>query len=342
MSLRVEAAHKEFRARRGQHVVALAGVDLEARDGELLVVVGPSGSGKSTLLRAIAGLEALDAGRVVIDGRDVTDVPAGRRNVAMVFQEAALFPHLDVAANIGIGERARGSPRGAVGARVREVARTLDVERLLRRMPGELSGGERQRVALARLMIRVPAVCLLDEPLASVDTELRLRMRGEIRAVQRSLGVPMVHVTHDQVEAMALGDRVAVMDAGRVLQCDTPAELYARPATTAVARIFGPLPMNLLPAADGVTVGVRPERVRVHRADNSAGGDGGDGGRAGSVVAVEPAGEECLVRVLPDGADGDLLARLPWADAPRAGDRVAVVWRPDDEHRFDAATGERR
>ncbi len=340
MTLRIEAAHKEFRARRGARVVALDGVDLDVGDDERHGVVGPSGSGKSTLLRAVAGLEALDTGRVVIDDRDVTAVPAGRRDVAMAFQEAALFPHLDVAANIGIGERARGSGRRTVEARVREVAGTLDVEHLLRRMPAELSGGERQRVALARIMIRSPRVCLLDEPLASVDAELRLRMRGEIRAVRRSLGVPMVHVTHDQAEAMAMGDRVAVMDAGRVLQCDTPAELYARPATAAVARVFGPLPMNLLPAADGVVVGVRPERIRVSSVSDDDSGPAG--GRVGSVVAVEPAGEECLVRVLPDRADGDLLARLPWADAPKVGDRVTAVWRPDDEHRFDAATGQRR
>jgi len=328
MSLRIDGAHKVFRVRGGGQVTALDGVDLEAKSGELLVIVGPSGSGKSTLLRAVAGLETLDSGSVVIDERDVTGVPAGRRDVAMVFQEAALFPHLGVAANIGIGERARGSRRRDTEARVREVARVLDVEDLLARMPGELSGGERQRVALARAMIRSPKVCLLDEPLASVDTELRLRMRGEIRAVQRSLGVPMVHVTHDQAEAMAMGDRVAVMAAGRVLQCDTPVAIYERPATTAVARNFGPLPMNLLPAADGVVVGVRPERVRLER-------DGVD-----VVVAVEPAGEECLVRVQSEGAE--LLARLPWADAPHAGERVTATWRPEDEHHFDAATGERR
>jgi ABC-type sugar transport system ATPase subunit len=333
MSLRIDGAHKVFRAKGGVHVVALDGVDLEAKSGELLVIVGPSGSGKSTLLRAVAGLETLDSGRVVIDDRDVTGVPAGRRDVAMVFQEAALFPHLAVAANIGIGERARGVRRRDIEPRVREVARVLDIEDLLTRMPGELSGGERQRVALARAMIRSPRVCLLDEPLASIDTELRLRMRGEIRAVQRSLGVPMVHVTHDQVEAMAMGDRVAVMAAGRVLQCDTPAAVYERPATTAVARNFGPLPMNLLPAEDGVVVGVRPERVRVHPE--------GDG-RTGSVVAAEPAGEECLVRVVPEDVSTELLARLPWADAPHVGERVVVTWRPEDEHRFDAATGERR
>ncbi|HEY0640118.1 MAG TPA: ABC transporter ATP-binding protein [Pseudonocardiaceae bacterium] len=361
MSLRIVAAHKAFRARGGTRVAALDGVDLDVRDGELLVIVGPSGSGKSTLLRAVAGLESLDAGRVLIGGRDVTGVPAGRRDVAMVFQDAALFPHLDVAANIGIGERARGTRRREVAARVREVAGTLDVEHLLRRMPAELSGGERQRVALARAMIRSPRVCLLDEPLAFVDAELRLRMRGEIRAVQRSLGVPMVHVTHDQVEAMAMGDRVAVLAAGRVLQCDTPAEVHARPATTAVARIFGPLPMNLLPADGGIVVGVRPERVRVCRLDavgerggpggaggsrglDGCGGPGGSGGavgRDGVVLAVEPAGEECLVRVLPDGASADLLARLPWAGAPHAGERVAVTWRAQDEHHFDAASGGR-
>ncbi|MFI7672757.1 ABC transporter ATP-binding protein [Actinophytocola sp. NPDC049390] len=327
MSVVVEGARKVYRARRGARVVALDGVDLAAKPGELLVVVGPSGSGKSTLLRAIAGLEPLDAGRVVIDDRDVTGVPAGRRDVALVFQEAALFPHLGVAANIGIGERARGTRRGDVESRVREVARTLDIEPLLSRMPGELSGGERQRVALARAMIRAPRVCLLDEPLASVDTELRLRMRGEIRAVQRSLGVPMVHVTHDQAEAMAMADRVAVMAEGKVLQCDTPASVYARPATTAVARVFGPLPMNLLPAVDGVVTGVRPDRVRVHRSGS---------GRRATVVAVEPAGEECLVTV------DDLLARLPWADAPQVGEHVVVTWRPEDEHHFDAATGARR
>jgi ABC-type sugar transport system ATPase subunit len=327
MSVVVEGARKVYRARRGARVVALDGVDLAAKPGELLVVVGPSGSGKSTLLRAIAGLEPLDAGRVVIDDRDVTGVPAGRRDVALVFQEAALFPHLGVAANIGIGERARGTRRGEVASRVRAVARLLDIEPLLGRMPGELSGGERQRVALARAMIRSPRVCLLDEPLASVDTELRLRMRGEIRAVQRSLGVPMVHVTHDQAEAMAMADRVAVMAEGTVLQCDTPAAVYARPATTAVARVFGPLPMNLLPAADGVVTGVRPERVRVNRSG---------AGRQGTVVAVEPAGEECLVT-----GDG-LLARLPLPDAPQVGEHVVVTWHQEDEHHFDAATGARR
>ncbi|MFC5291262.1 ABC transporter ATP-binding protein [Actinokineospora guangxiensis] len=320
MSLLVEGARRTYRARGGPAVAALDGVDLAVDDGELLVVVGPSGSGKSTLLRAIAGLERLDGGRVVIGGRDVTGVPSARRDVAMVFQEAALFPHLSVAANIGIGERARGGRRRAVLARVREVATTLGIDHLLHRAPGELSGGERQRVALARVLIRSPAVCLLDEPLASVDAELRLRARAEIRAVHRELGVPMVHVTHDHTEALAMGDRVAVMHRGRVLQCDTPADLFARPATVEVARALGPLPMNLLPAADGVVVGVRPERVRLRAGDDV-------------VASVEVAGEERLVRV------GALLARVTAADTPEVGARVRAEWCPADEHRFDAVTG---
>jgi ABC-type sugar transport system ATPase subunit len=340
MSLRVEGARKTFRSRRGGEVMALDGVEIEARGGELLVIVGPSGSGKSTLLRAVAGLETLDSGRVHIDGDDVTQVPAGRRGVAMVFQEAALFPHMGVAANIGIGERARGASRTAVESTVREVARLLHIDHLLDRMPAELSGGERQRVALARVMVRAPRVCLLDEPLAAVDAELRLRMRAEIRAVQRSLAVPMVHVTHDQVEAMAMGDRVAVMDQGQVLQCDTPAEVYARPATTAVARSLGPLPMNLLPLQGEVLLGVRPERVRVRPA--AQGRPAALRSRGGAVASVEPAGEDCVVRVLVDDLSAELLARMPWADAPRIGDRVCLTWQSDDEHHFDARTGRRR
>ncbi|MGL5909521.1 MAG: ABC transporter ATP-binding protein [Phycicoccus sp.] len=358
MSLRVESARKVFRPRRGAAVVALDGVDLEVGD-ELLVVVGPSGSGKSTLLRAVAGLEGLDAGSVALDGRDVARVPAGRREVALVFQEAALFPHLRVAANIGIGERARGGVRAEVRRRVGEVAGLLDVEHLLQRMPGELSGGERQRVALARAVIRSPRVCLLDEPLASVDAESRLRLRGRIRALQRSLGVPFVHVTHDQVEALAIGDRVAVMESGRVLQVGPATEVYRRPASTAVARRLGPLSMNLfdpgvVTGRDGVVVGVRPEcvAVRVLRADEPDPSPAGEVlgptsevvGPSGEVTGVEPAGEECLVRVDVgrSGAAVEALARVRADDAPPLGIRVALAWRVDDEHHFDPRTGQRR
>lgn len=339
MSLRVEAAHRVFRQRGRDDVVALDGVDLEVADGELLVLVGRSGSGKTTLLRAVAGLETLDSGRILLGEDDVTAVPPSARGVAMVFQEAALFPHLSVRDNIGIGERARGAARASVAARTDEVADTLDVRHLLDRMPSALSGGERQRVALARAMMRSPRVLLLDEPLAAVDAEQRVRMRSVIRDVQRRLGVPMVHVTHDQGEAMALGDRVAMVDRGRVLQCDLPDVLYSRPADVSVARGFGPLAMNLAAPRAGVVVGVRPERVRLER----VGLDSGDGG-AGlecDVLASEPAGEEAIVHLTCVQDGRAVVARVPAAQAPRSGERVRATWRPDDEHRFDAGTGKR-
>ena len=334
MTLQVESAHRVFRQRGRDDVVALDGVDLEVGGDELLVLVGRSGSGKTTLLRAIAGLETLDSGRVRLGGEDVTSVPPRGRGVALVFQEAALFPHLRVRDNIGIGERARGADRSAVSTRVVEVAETLEVAHLLDRMPSALSGGERQRVALARAVIRTPRVLLLDEPLAAVDVEQRVRMRTVIREVQRRLGVPTVHVTHDQGEAMALGDRVAMVDRGRVLQCDTPDALYSRPAHVTVARGFGPLPMNLAPARDGAVVGVRPERLRLASADAG-------GGLSCAVAATEPLGEEALVHLVVDADGRTVVARVPASDVPRVGQRVRARWRPEDEHRFGAESGRR-
>jgi ABC-type sugar transport system ATPase subunit len=338
MSLEIEGARKVYRARRGGHVPALDGASLRAQDGELLVVVGPSGSGKSTLLRAVAGLERLDGGTVRLGGRNVTHLPPGRRDVAMVFQDSALFPHLSVAGNIGVGERARGGSRALVADRVRAVAALLGIDALLRRMPGELSGGERQRVALARAMMRSPEVYLLDEPLASLDADLRLRMRAEIKAVQRRLGATMLHVTHDQLEAMAMGDRIAVIHEGRIAACDSPEALYARPDSLFVAQFFGALPMNLFHARNDVVVGVRPERLRL-----AGVADGSDGVEA-KVASVEAAGEDCVVRLEPVVAatGSPLMARLPWDHRPGVGDPVRAVWRAEDEHRFDATTGARR
>lgn len=356
MSVRVVGASKTYRSRGGARVAAIDDVTLEAREGELLAVVGPSGSGKSTLLRVVAGLESLDAGVVEVGGVDVTRVPAGRRGVAMVFQDAALFPHLDVAGNIGLGERARGRGRAATRALVTEVAEGLGIDRLLERMPSELSGGERQRVALARAVIRSPAVCLLDEPLSSLDADLRLRMRAEVKALQRRTGSTMVHVTHDQLEAMAIGDRIAVIDAGRIVQVGTPEAVHDAPATTFVARFVGQLPMNLLPR-DGVTVGIRPERIRLQDNGTSSDGthtggqhrgaahdvQGRQGGQCSSVQGlvelVEPAGEDRVVRVVHD--DGTLLVRVGSTQRPAVGDRVTVTWDRADEHRFDRDTGSR-
>jgi ABC-type sugar transport system ATPase subunit len=342
MSLAVSDARRVYRRGRAGRtdrgdVVALAGVDLDVGDGELVVVVGPSGSGKSTLLRSVAGLEPLDSGRVVIGGSDVTDEPPGRRNVAMVFQDYALLPHLTVGDNIGFGERARGTNRDDVRRKVADAARILGLDEMLDRRPRQLSGGEQQRVALARAIVRDPAAFLMDEPLSSLDADLRLRTRGEIRALQRRLGVAMLYVTHDQIEAMGLADRIVILRDGVVEQAGTPDEVFSKPANVFVARFFGTLPMNLLTdggAHGGVqTIGVRPERVRLTPQ--------GSGRRDGTVDAVEPAGEEAVVRLSGvTGARDSVLARVSWSERPLPGTRVGLAWEGSDEHRF-AGTGQR-
>jgi ABC-type sugar transport system ATPase subunit len=315
-------------------VTALDSVDLDVAAEELVVVVGPSGSGKSTLLRVIAGLEKADAGTVRIGDRDATALPAGDRDVALVFQEPALFPHLRVADNIGFGERARGTPRAEVRRKVAAAAATLGIEAALTRRPHELSGGERQRVALARALVREPAAFLMDEPLTGLDAELRLRMRIEIGELRRRLGTAMLYVTHDQHEALALGDRVAVLSGGRLLQVATPRDLYERPETAFVGRFIGALPMNLLPSPDRAGVlGVRPERMRAAPAEQAR--------ATGRVLAVEPAGEACLAHLDVPGAAERVLARLPWTAAPEVGTDVGLEWDDSDVHRFDGADGRR-
>jgi ABC-type sugar transport system ATPase subunit len=313
-------------------VTALAEVDLDVAAEELVVVVGPSGSGKSTLLRVIAGLEKPDTGTVRIAGRDATALPAGDRDIALVFQEPALFPHLRVADNIGFGERARGTHRAEVRRKVAAAADTLGIGAALNRRPHELSGGERQRVALARALVREPAAFLMDEPLTALDAELRLRMRTEIRELRRRLNIAMLYVTHDQHEALALGDRVAVLKDGRLLQIAAPRDLYERPQTAFVARFIGALPMNLLPGGDEV-FGVRPERVRTVPADRAR--------ATGRVLAVEAAGDACLAHLAVPGAAERVLARLPWAAAPEAGAEIGLDWDDSDVHRFTGADGRR-
>ena len=241
-----------------------------SRRRSILVVLGPSGSGKSTLLRAVAGLERLDAGRITLRGRDVTDDPPGRRDVGMVFQDQALLPHLSVLENIAFGEVARGTPRPDARARAGEAAETVGVSGLLARWPGQLSGGEAQRVALARALVRRPAAFLLDEPLSALDPVLRVRLREELRDLQRATGTAVLHVTHDQQEALSLADRIAVLREGRVVQVGTPEELHRAPADVFVAEFVAALPFNLLAgAAVGAaapTVGIRPERCRLTEA----------------------------------------------------------------------------
>ncbi len=239
---------------------ALGAIDLTIASGELLVVLGPSGSGKTTLLRLIAGLESPTSGAVRIDGRDLTPVPPHRRDVAMVFQQAALYPHLSVFDNLAFGLRARGVPRNQVRSKVNTVAGLLGLDPLLGRRPGALSGGERQRVAIGRAIAREPRVLLFDEPFSSLDLPLRVALREEVVELQRRSGTTLVHVTHDQAEAMLMGDRVAILDRGRLLQCSPPRALYDHPAHRFVATFVGNPPMNILPCE----VERAGEAVRIH------------------------------------------------------------------------------
>lgn len=230
-------------------VVAVNDLDLRISDGEFLVLLGPSGCGKTTTLRCIAGLEKPDKGRLWIGGRDVTDFPPARRNIAMVFQSYALFPHMTVAQNIGFGLRMRRVPKQRIRKAVHEAAQLLQIEELLDRYPSQLSGGQRQRVAVARAIVMEPQVLLMDEPLSNLDALLRLQMRAELKRLHRDLRTTTVYVTHDQVEALSLGDRIAVMHQGSLVQVDHPNLVYDQPATTFVASFIGTPPMNLLRAA---------------------------------------------------------------------------------------------
>jgi len=347
-TLRVEQLTKTFPG--GVH--AVDHVDLDVADGELLVLVGPSGCGKSTTMRMVAGLERPSGGTIAIGGRDVTALRPQDRDVAMVFQSYALYPHKSVRDNLGFGLRMRGVARDEIDRKVAEVARVLELEPLLDRKPRALSGGQRQRVALGRAIVRAPQVFLLDEPLSNLDARLRVQTRTELARLQRRLRATMLYVTHDQEEAMTLGDRVAVMRDGRVEQLAAPLELYRRPASTFVAGFVGSPAMNLVPVtvADGIA---------------GAGGPAAHGGLAVPVAA--PAGDLLLgIRppdldlVAPDGADArgrieliealgrDLLCHvaiapslpdlrvLAPADAEvREGDTVGLRLRRDRLHLFD-------
>jgi multiple sugar transport system ATP-binding protein len=311
---------------------AVSEVDLSVAAGEVLAVVGPSGSGKSTLLRLVNGLLTPTAGSVHVGGRDVTRASPEARPVAMVFQGYALFPHLDVAANIGFGMAVRKAPRSERRRRVLEVAGRLQLSDLLHRLPGELSGGERQRVALARALLRDPVVFCLDEPLSALDPVLRTAARRDLEELLRADGRCALYVTHDQAEAMTLGDRVALLRDGRLEQVGTPRELYDTPATTFVAAFVGTHPMALLPvgslglsAAAGVaTIGVRAEHVELVPGTDAV------------VTAVDDLGHEQVADLEVDGHR--LLARLPPGTAVRRGDRTGL--RVSRHTGFDA-TGRR-
>jgi multiple sugar transport system ATP-binding protein len=335
----------------------LDGLDLDVEDGEFLVLLGPSGCGKTTLLRILAGLVTPTEGRVVIGDEDVTDVGARKRDIAMVFQSYALYPHLSVARNLGFGLSVRKVGRETIERKVRDVAAQLRLTPLLARRPRELSGGQRQRVAVGRAMVRDPKAFLMDEPLSNLDAQLRHATRLELSALHRQLGTTFVYVTHDQVEAMTMGTRIALLNNGRLEQVGTPEEIYDRPASSFVAGFMGAPPMNLLDAelvtrdgmihavADGldaavhegeldrrpVVLGIRPEHLVPTTADDAL--------LRGTVAAVENLGSE-EIAVVRTGA-GAVSVRRPRPLGLRAGDEVALAAPRDRLHLFSAETTRR-
>ncbi|MGG5889356.1 ABC transporter ATP-binding protein [Falsiroseomonas sp. HC035] len=330
---------------------ALQQVTLAARPGTFLVLLGPSGCGKSTLLRVVAGLEAPTAGQLFINGREATGLPPAARGIAMVFQSYALFPHLSVAENIVFGLRARSVPSAERQARLKQTAEMMGLAALLDRRPSQLSGGQQQRVALARAVVAQAPICLMDEPLSNLDAKLRAEMRREIRALQQRLGITMVYVTHDQAEAMSMADQVVLMRDGHVEQDATPAELYARPATTFAASFIGTPPMSLLrlvPGAQGAevagapgvavaareaagaTLGIRPEEVVPT--------DGA--GLPVRVLAAEFLGAETVLACAVGNGAEVMQARIPGHHAMPANTTLRLRL-PPALHLFDTATGRR-
>ncbi|XXF77908.1 ABC transporter ATP-binding protein [Myxococcaceae bacterium GXIMD 01537] len=319
-------------------VAAVKGVSLAVRDGEFVSLVGPSGCGKSTTLNLLAGLEAPTSGVIRIDGVEVTGMSPRERDIAMVFQSYALYPHLDVRGNLAFPLSVAGMSSEAIDARVRETAAVLGLEGLLSRRPRELSGGQRQRVALGRALVRRPKVFLFDEPLSNLDAALRAQMRGEIKKLHERLGATFIYVTHDQAEAMTLSDRVVVMSQGEVQQVAPPRALYDAPANLFVAGFFGSPRINLvappvlgLPPGE-VVLGLRPEHLEVGT------GNPPPGALAGSVYLVEPMGAECWVTVEREGER--LVARAPGDFSARTGAPAWLRFEARHLRRFDAASGQ--
>ena len=339
-------------------VVVIENLNLEVQDQEFLVLVGPSGCGKTTALRMIAGLEEVSAGTIAIGGQVVNDVPPKARDIAMVFQNYALYPHMTVRENLEFGLKMRKIPDAQIDHLVSEAAALLGLASLLDRKPAQLSGGQRQRVALGRAIVRHPAVFLFDEPLSNLDAKLRVQMRAEIKKLQLRLKTTTVYVTHDQVEAMTMGSRIAVMNEGKIQQLGPPQDIYDRPHNLFVAGFVGTPPMNFFEAAlaDGrvqgegftlptpaslsgragrVVVGIRPEDLMASR-------DEANGETAALPVAVEivePLGDAILVHGSVGGTT--VIAKLEPRRAPRPGDRVELWVELENLHVFDAATGRR-
>ena len=335
-------ARVEFRSvtkRFGEDTTAVDALDLEVADGELMVLVGPSGCGKSTALRMVAGLEHPTSGTIAIGDRDVAGLSPAARDIAMVFQSYALYPHMTVRKNLAFPLQRRRMPRADVGRKVAEVAEMLELTELLGRKPAQLSGGQRQRVAMGRALIREPVAFLLDEPLSNLDAKLRAELRAELKRLHTRLETTMIFVTHDQVEAMTLGDRIAVMDRGRLQQVGTPENIYRMPRNIFVARFVGSPAMNLLPGpaageAAGVVVGIRPEILRP-AADVP-------GGIVLDMLAevVEPLGSDVFVHGVTGGGDA-VVARLAGDARLSPGERVNLSAPVGQVHLFDEVSGER-
>jgi ABC-type sugar transport system ATPase subunit len=318
--------------------VAVQDFTVQVADGEFLVLVGPSGCGKSTALRMLAGLEEITEGRILIGERAVNNLAPGARDVAMVFQSYALYPHMTVYDNLAFGLRNKRMPKDEVDRRVRRAAEILDLGKLLKRKPKQLSGGQRQRVALGRAIVREPAAFLMDEPLSNLDAQLRVATRAEILKLQRDLGTTTIYVTHDQVEAMTMGDRIAVMRDGLLQQIGTPEQLYMRPQNVFVAGFIGSPAMNLVPsevvdAGGGRVAGFRPEHVEL------GAGRGDALTFTATVEVVEYLGDEQLVHLTRK--DTPLQAKLPVEERVQPGDEVTLSIPRDKLHLFDPETEER-
>ncbi|MEM6986993.1 MAG: sn-glycerol-3-phosphate ABC transporter ATP-binding protein UgpC [Pseudomonadota bacterium] len=312
------------------------GVDIDIADGEFIVIVGPSGCGKSTLLRMVAGLETVTSGQVKIGDREVNELEPMDRDIAMVFQNYALYPHMSVFDNMAYGLKIANVPKTEIKQRVEQAAEILQLQTYLTRKPRELSGGQRQRVAMGRAIVRKPAVFLFDEPLSNLDAKLRVQMRLEIKALQRELGVTSLYVTHDQVEAMTLADRMMVMNAGVVDQIGAPLSVYADPRTVFVAGFIGSPPTNFIDSArvdsvgsDGVQLGLRPEHVRLTSTEQAK--------LAGQVRDVEPLGAETLVHVDVGAGQMVTVRTGETASTPTSGESVGLDWAPEHTMRFDAS-----
>lgn len=346
--------------RKFQQTLAIDNISLTIPDGEFWVLVGGSGCGKSTILRSIAGLETISSGQIYIGDRLVNNVPARDRDVAMVFQNYALYPHLTVAENLAFGLQMRKTLPAIIQAQVQKTAQMLNISHLLDRLPSQLSGGQQQRVALGRAIVRSPQVFLLDEPLSNLDTQLRDETRAELKQLHQQVGITTIYVTHDQLEAMTLADKIVVLEAGQVQQIGTPAEIYNQPVNRLVATFMGNPPMNILPAiyqeggwqvgqqwipwhsrssycptaGQGCDLGIRPEELMLLPAENSQ-------ELAVVVILVEPLGKEILVRaqVLGTAINMNFLAPASWSGS--SGEQISVYFDRTQLYLFDPSTGDR-